>query len=170
MGKIVSLDASLVVLGTGSREHMETLERFATRYTGRIRIFLKFDIPLSRLIYGGSDGFLMPSRYEPCGLGQMIAMRYGALPVVHTTGGLADTVFDLDRDPDRGNGFAFEEYSAEALMETMDRAVKAFHEPGRPRWNLAMERGMRSDFSWRHSAEKYVALFKKIRNVSNTNR
>ncbi|MHB9028303.1 MAG: glycogen synthase GlgA [Candidatus Latescibacterota bacterium] len=166
LGKIVSIDAGLVVLGTGTREHMDALERFATRYNRRIRAILKFDITLSHLIYGGADGFLMPSRYEPCGLGQMIAMRYGALPVVHATGGLADTVFDLDRDPDRGNGFSFGEYSSDALVDALDRAVKAFHEPGRARWNLAMQRGMHADFSWKHSAEKYIALFEKMRKHS----
>ncbi len=169
MGKIASLDVGLLVLGTGTREHQDAMEQFAARYRNRIRVMLRFDAALSHLVYGGSDAFLMPSRYEPCGLGQMIAMRYGALPVVHETGGLADTVTDLDRDPGRGNGFSFGEYSDDALVDAVERAVRAWREPGRPRWNAAMQRGMHTDFSWRHSAEKYLALFARMRNIPKKN-
>jgi len=165
MSRIISLNTGIAILGTGTREYMDAMERMAARYPQQVKIILKFDIALSRLVYAGSDAFLMPSRYEPCGLGQMIAMRYGSLPVVHATGGLADTVFDLDHDPEGGNGFSFDDYTADALADAVARAVKAFREPAMQRWKKAMHRGMRTDFSWRRSAEKYGALFKKLRNI-----
>lgn len=162
MEKLALLDLRLVILGTGTREHNEAMRRFADKYPDRIRLLLKFDVADSRLIYAGSDAFLIPSRYEPCGLGQMIAMRYGTLPVAHSTGGLADTVFDLDKDPVRGNGFTFSAYSAAALVAVMKRTVTAFGEQGRPRWQAAMVRGMNEDFSWKRSAERYIGLFQKM--------
>lgn len=162
MGRILALDAAIVMLGTGTRELTDVMEHFNRRYRERFRAVLSFEPAMARLIYAGADGFLMPSRYEPCGLGQMIAMRYGALPVVHATGGLADTVVDLDGDPGRGNGFSFGEYSADALAAAVSRAAGVFREPGRMRWNVAMERGMRADFSWRKSAERYLALFRDM--------
>ena len=116
IGRLVSMDLRLVVLGAGTREHHETMTRLTELYPGRIRVFLRFDSDMARLIYAGSDVFLMPSRYEPCGLGQLIAMRYGTLPVVHSTGGLKDTVSDLDAHPRDGDGFSFDEYSPEALV------------------------------------------------------
>lgn len=162
MEELAGLDLRLIILGTGVREHTEAMQRFAERYADRVRLMLKFDIDIARRIYSGSDAFLMPSRYEPCGLAQMIAMRYGSLPVVHSTGGLADTVFDLDGNPSTGNGFAFTEYSATALMDAVRRAVRAFGEPGRPHWRAAMNRGMHEDFSWKRSAEKYGTLYKRF--------
>jgi len=123
---------------------------------------LKFDPAVAKLVYAGSDAFLMPSRYEPCGLGQLIALRYGALPVVHATGGLADTVVDLSRDPANGNGFTFDTYSADVLFDAVKRAVSAFRESGRFRWLAAVKRGMRTDFSWRRSAEEYAALYETV--------
>lgn len=162
MAELAGLDLRLIILGTGAREHNEAMQQFAERYADHVRLLLKFDIAASRLIYGGSDAFLMPSRYEPCGLGQMIAMRYGTLPVAHSTGGLADTVFDLDGDPGRGNGFAFTEYSASALVDAVRRAMRAYSEPGRPRWHAAMSRGMHEDFSWKRSAEKYISLYQRM--------
>jgi len=163
-GRLVAMDLRLVVLGTGSAEHHEAVSELEARHPGRIQAFLRFDNDLARLIYAGSDAFLMPSRYEPCGLGQLIAMRYGTLPVVHATGGLRDTVRDIDENPDDGDGFVFREYSPEALADAAARAVRAFREPGRPRWNRAVERVMRRDFSWRRSAERYVSLYERLRN------
>ncbi len=162
MEELAGLDLRLIVLGTGAREHNEAMQQFAQRHADRVRLLLKFDTAAARLIYSGSDAFLMPSRYEPCGLGQMIAMRYGTLPVVHSTGGLADTVFDLDSDPVQGNGFAFTEYSAAALVDAVRRAIQAFGEPGRPRWHAAVNRGMHEDFSWKRSAEEYVRLYQRF--------
>lgn len=164
MEKIVNMVVCIVILGTGTSEHKETMGKLATRYPERIRIMVKFDPRVAMLIYAGSDAFLMPSRYEPCGLGQIIALRYGTLPVVHATGGLVDTVKDLDFDPENGNGFSFEEYTSEALLEAMERAVRAFSEQGSARWHSAVQRAMTKDYSWKQSAEKYVKLYQQIRN------
>ena len=127
-------------------------------------VIIRFDNSMARLIYAGSDAFLMPSKYEPCGLGQLIAMKYGTLPVVHATGGLADTVRDIDACHDDGNGFSFHEYSSEALVETVARAIKAFRTRGRARWNKTVKRAMREDFSWERSGQKYLDLYHQIRN------
>ena len=103
--------------------------------------------------------FLMPSRFEPCGLGQMIAMRYGAVPVVRATGGLADTVIDADRSEKRGTGFTFRAYNAQALIGALDRALAAHADPDR--WQTLQRRGMAADFSWNASAQQYVALYRR---------
>jgi len=162
MDKIAAMAVCLVILGTGTSEHMEALAKIAARYPKQVRIMMKFDPLTAKLVYAGSDAFLMPSRYEPCGLAQIIALRYGTLPVVHATGGLADTVEDMDSDPDNGNGFSFEIYSSDALAGSIERAVKAFSEPGRARWQRAVQRAMNKDYSWKISAEKYIKLYKQL--------
>ena len=164
VGRLVSMDIRLVILGTGTRRHHEAVNELASRYPDRIKAFLTFDNTKAHLIYAGSDAFLMPSRYEPCGLGQLIAMRYGTLPVVHATGGLKDTVRDMDAHPYGGDGFVFDDHTPEALANAAGRAVAAFREKGKRRWNTAVKRVMRRDFSWRGSAEKYVDLYHKLRN------
>lgn len=160
--RLTSLGIRLVVLGSGDRGYVNALESFAARHPGLLGLNLRFDPEAARLVYAGADAFLMPSMYEPCGLGQMFAMRYGTLPVVHATGGLADTVVDLDAFPDTGNGFSFNEFTSDALVEAAARAVKAFSEPKRARWNSAVSRGMAADFSWKKSAEAYEALYREL--------
>ena len=164
VGKIAALNIRLAILGTGTQKHHDTMTALSKRYSDRISVFLRFDNDMARLIYAGSDAFLMPSRYEPCGLGQLIAMRYGTLPIVHATGGLRDTVQDLDDHPDDGDGFVFGEYSADALAGAVTRAVKAFREKGKRRWNAAVLRVMKRDFSWGASADRYVALYESLGN------
>jgi len=162
VARLMSLDIRLVVLGTGSKKHHETMSTLEKRYNDRIKVFLTFNNDLARQIYAGSDAFLMPSRYEPCGLGQLIAMRYGSLPIVHATGGLKDTVQDVDQEPDSGVGFVFDSYSPEALADAVGRAVVAFREKGRRRWTAALKRAMNRDFSWTNSAERYVELYEEL--------
>jgi starch synthase len=116
-----------------------------------------FQPELAPKIYAGSDFFLMPSRFEPCGLGQMIALRYGTVPVVRSTGGLADTIIDVDVDPDRGNGFSFETYEASELLETVRRATVHFED--RRTWQNQIVRAMQSDFSWAHSIDQYLEVY-----------
>src|SRR5678815_5300028 len=113
-----------------------------------------------RRIYAGSDLFLMPSRFEPCGLGQLISFRYGTIPVVHEVGGLAETVRDLVRDPASGNGFSFSEYSPAAFDEAIARAIRAFRTGGEV-WTDLVRRVMREDHSWGASAKRYVDLYKE---------
>jgi starch synthase len=123
-----------------------------------VSITLSFDDTLARRIYAGSDLFLMPSHYEPCGLGQLIALRYGAIPLVRRTGGLADTVSDADKNP-QGNGFVFTAPTAKALLKTLDRALKRYHD--HDDWADLVQRAMSGDFSWEQSAGRYVEIYKR---------
>jgi starch synthase len=150
-------DLQLVVLGTGDPEHEQAMSDLAARHPERVAVRLAFDVALGQLIYGGSDLFLMPSRYEPCGLGQLIAMRYGAVPVVRRTGGLADSVQPCD--PVAGTGFLFDEATPEALAAVLRDALLAYDE--RPGWRALQLRCMAQDFSWERSAREYVALYER---------
>ena len=159
--KLLARPLQLVLLGSGERGLME---RFAARgetSAGRAAVRLTFDDGLARRIYAGSDLFLMPSRYEPCGLGQLIALRYGSVPLVRRTGGLADTVSDVDRDPASGNGFCFDALDTESLLGAVDRALGHFAE--QRGWRQLVRRGMRADLSWQCSADRYLELYAKSR-------
>jgi starch synthase len=151
------LPSQFVLLGTGEQRYHDLFEGIRSRYPDRIAVSLTFNAPLAQRFYAGTDMFLMPSRFEPCGLGQMIAMRYGSVPVVRATGGLADTVKDYTPHSDEGNGFSFEPYDAMALYTTLVRAVETFKYP--EIWRRLMLRGMATDFSWEGSARKYVDLY-----------
>jgi starch synthase len=157
--KLLEREVQLIVLGSGEERYVTALDTWPRRYPGRVGVEHRFNDRLARLIYGGSDLFLMPSRYEPCGLGQMIAMRYGAIPIVRATGGLKDSVLDAGRYSKRGNGFSFEPYSAAGLIGTVDRALKAFED--RARWIEIQQQAMAADFSWQSSAEQYVELYRR---------
>jgi len=159
MDQLMKLDLQFVLLGTGDEHYHRIFANVAGKYQGQAAVFLKFDPALARRIYAGSDAFLMPSRFEPCGLGQMIAMRYGSVPIVRSTGGLADTVEDYDPTTDQGNGFTFSAYSEEALLTAVKRALEAYQR--QDIWRTLMERGMRADFSWEVSAKKYVELYRR---------
>ncbi len=151
------LPSQFVLLGTGEQRYHDLFESIRARYPDRIAAFLTFNAPLAQRIYAGSDMFLMPSRFEPCGLGQMIAMRYGSVPIVRATGGLADTVKDYHPHSYEGNGFSFEPYDAMALYTTLVRAVETYKY--QDVWRRLMVRGMSADFSWERSAQKYVDLY-----------
>ena len=147
----------LIVLGTGEQTYEQQLQELEQRYPENVKVILGFNLPLGQRIYAGSDMFLMPSRYEPCGLGQMIAMRFGSVPVVRHTGGLADTVPDDDAQPGAGVGFAFDAPEAPALADALRRAARAYGDP--ERWRGIMQRGMTRDLSWQEAAGKYVRLY-----------
>ncbi len=151
----------LVVLGTGLPEYQERFRETAERYPDMLGVNIGFDNRLAHLIEAGSDLFLMPSRYEPCGLNQMYSLRYGTVPVVRATGGLADTVVPFDPATGEGTGFVFEEYTSEALEEQILRAVRLFAD--KPAWLNLMRNGMSRDYSWRHSAWRYIRLYEQIR-------
>jgi starch synthase len=157
--QLMEMDLQFVLLGTGEERYHRFFANVAGKYQGQATVFLKFDAALARRIYAGSDAFLMPSRFEPCGLGQLISMRYGSVPIVRSTGGLADTVQDYDPTTGQGNGFAFSDYSEEALLGAVKRAVETYRH--RDIWRTLMERGMRADFSWEVSARKYVELYQQ---------
>jgi len=150
----------LVILGRGRECYENMLKQIASRYPQQIALFVTFDSPLAHLIYAGCDMFLMPSRFEPCGLGQLIAMRYGALPIVRHTGGLVDTVPELTPDLSQGNGFVFKDYTPEALLKAAKKAIKAFR--NKKAWYEAMQRVMKLDFSWQASAMKYEAAYQQV--------
>jgi starch synthase len=153
------LPLQLVVLGTGHPGY-EQLFRELAASTGNVRARIGFDVALSHRIYAGSDFFMMPSLFEPGGLGQLIALRYGTLPIVHATGGLADTVTDLDADPENGNGISFDDYTSEALLAALHRAIK--HYEAHDRWPALVERAMGYDSRWSASARAYSQLYGRV--------
>jgi starch synthase len=155
---IVANGFDVVVLGSGERRYEEALRAGQAAHPGRVAALIRFDERLAHRIYAASDLFLMPSRYEPCGLGQMIAMRYGALPVVTRTGGLADTV--VDERAGGGNGFILPELTPPALMATLGRARKVVS--AARRLQAMRTTGMKTDFSWGASAREYVALYERL--------
>ncbi len=154
MNEICKINLQLVILGTGDLKYHQLLEKAAKKYPKLISLHLKFDDPLAHKIYAGSDVFLMPSKYEPCGLGQMISLRYGTIPVVFKTGGLADTVSE-------DNGFVFQSYTKEDLTKTIKEAVAAFK--SKKKWSGLITKAMECNFSWDESAKHYRELYAKAR-------
>lgn len=148
----------LVVLGTGDPALTEMLAALERRRVGSAHFHRSFDESFAHRVYAASDVFLMPSRFEPCGLGQMIAMRYGAVPVVSRTGGLNDTVFEEPRGGRPANGFLCRPGDGEDLARALDRAVAEF---GSPAWNARVRAGMAGDFSWDRSVERYLEIFRE---------
>ena len=156
---LIADGARLCVLGTGDHSLLARLRDVAARWPDRLAVLDRFDRSLSRRIYAGSDAFLMPSRFEPCGQSQMIAMRYGTLPVVRATGGLADTVVDADTDPVGGTGFAFRPADGAALVEACRRAMAAMADS--ERWRELQQRAMAVDFGWAGPAQEYVSMYRR---------
>jgi starch synthase len=156
---LVASGARLCILGTGDHSLLAGLRYMAARRPDRICVLDRFDRALSRRIYAGADIFLMPSRFEPCGQSQMIAMRYGTVPVVRATGGLLDTVVDADADAERGNGFMFGPTNGWALAEACWRAMGAMED--RSRWSAIQQHGMAVDWKWDGPAQEYVNLYRR---------
>ncbi len=148
-----------VVLGQGDEEHTRPLLALEARYPQQVAVRLDFDEPLGRLIFAGCDLFLMPSRYEPGGLGQLLAMRYGAVPVVRRTGGLADSVAPYEPARDRGVGFLFDEATPEALATAVEQALAVYGDA--EAWRRLQRRGMAQDFSWPRAAKRYRDLYQR---------
>jgi starch synthase len=167
LDELTGLDAGFVVLGTGEPRYQDLWTAAAARYPDRIGARIGFDESLAHLIEAGADIFLMPSKFEPCGLNQMYSMRYGTVPVVNGVGGLADTVTDYrpaspaPRDGGRKNatGFVLADYSAPALLEALHRALTVFQD--RVKWQALQSAGMRQDFSWDRSAQEYVKIYER---------
>ncbi len=152
-GEIVAEDVYLVALGTGDPEYEDSFRALAEQFPGRIAVRIGYDNRLSHLIEAGADMFLMPSRYEPCGLSQIYSLRYGTVPVVRATGGLDDTI-------DEGTGFKFQECSGASLLGALRAAIQAFSRPDE--WRAMMLRGMQKDFSWKVSAQAYASLYERL--------
>ena len=156
---MLSKDIQFVLLGTGDEYYHDQFRMIASRYPERIAVHLGFNPQLAQLIYAGSDMFLMPSRFEPCGLGQLISLRYGTIPIVRATGGLAETTIDYDSDNENGNGFSFAGFSSDEMLDAIDRAISVYN--NRPdEWRTLIRRAMELDYSWDSSAKQYENLYK----------
>jgi len=152
--KLCKMDLQLVILGTGDLKYHVLLEEMVKKYPRVISLNLKFDDGLAHKIYAGSDIFLMPSKYEPCGLGQLISLRYATIPLVFKTGGLADTV-------NKDNGFIFDKYSKDELIKTIKDSIKVYE--NKKKWSGLITRAIECNFSWEASAKKYLALYEKAK-------
>ncbi|MBU0672950.1 MAG: glycogen synthase [Candidatus Margulisbacteria bacterium] len=150
---LVQLDCQLCLLGAGDPKYHELFKDLRRQHPDKIGVKLGFDAALAEQIYAGSDMFLMPSKYEPCGLGQLISFKYGTIPIVRKTGGLADTVHDSK------DGFVFEEYTGQALLAAIRRAIEAYQD--KATWKKMQEQVMAYDYSWDASAKKYISLYTK---------
>ncbi len=164
--RLVGLNCQFVALGTGQKKYEKHLKALAKKYPNKFSAQIMFDVGLAQRIYAASDIFLMPSRFEPCGLGQMIAMRYGAVPVVRATGGLADTVTECRMSSvecviKKGTGFVFKDFNRFALRDKLERALSVFY--NKPKlWRRMQINGMKKDFSWNKSAKKYLKIYKTL--------
>src|SRR5262249_40867969 len=156
---ILAEGCQLVLLGSGDAELERAFASAAQRSRDRLAVRIGYDGDLARRIYAGADCFLMPSRYEPCGLGQLIALRYGTVPVVRRTGGLADTVVEFDPGARSGTGFVFDAFSIDAMLDALKRAASAHRQPAL--WRSLVRNAMGQDFSWEASAREYVGLYTK---------
>jgi starch synthase len=159
MYEMVSMGAQFVLLGTGEEHYRHLFQKLSHDFPNNVRANTSFNDSLARRIYAGSDIFLMPSRYEPCGLSQLISMRYGTIPIARRTGGLADTVQDYDPMTGKGTGFVFEEESPYALVSAVRRAIDVYH--NKYDWQKLIINAMESDFSWKNSAKEYIDLYQK---------
>ncbi len=160
MPKLMELPLQLVILGNGEKKYEQTLKHWQTLYPDRIALKVGYDEPLAHLIEAGSDLFLMPSRFEPCGLNQMYSQRYGTVPIVRCVGGLADTVEDAsptNLELGKASGVVFHETSSAALLAAILRALDLFRQ--KPQWRKIQKAGMQKDFSWKQSARKYLDLY-----------
>jgi len=157
MEKLMELGPQCVLLGTGKEKYHLLLENWQKKYPRQLGVKIAFNNVLAHKIEAGADMFLMPSRYEPCGLNQIYSLKYGTVPIVRATGGLDDTITDFTPQAAAGNGFKFRDYTASALLEAIQRALEAYRD--RPLWENLMVRGMSADFSWERSAGEYLKAY-----------
>jgi starch synthase len=156
---IAASGAQMIIFGTGEEHFHQVLSKIQARHSGSFSLTIGFDNTFAHKVYAGSDMFLMPSLYEPCGLGQLIALRYGTIPVARRTGGLNDTITEYDSSSDSGTGFLFDKYSSLQMLEAIKRAEDAFRD--KKAWEQIQHNAMSQDFSWRKSAKEYLSLYKK---------
>jgi starch synthase len=160
LNELVRLDVNVVILGAGDPELEEAVQNACLRWPEKAAAHVGYSDELAHQIYAGADFFLMPSRYEPCGLGQMYALRYGTLPVVRATGGLEDTVQDYDKKSGTGDGFKFDDLNPRDLVKAVLRATGTYHDR-KDHFSSMRRTAMRQRFSWETAAEKYDALYEK---------
>lgn len=162
MERLMQNDIQFVILGTGEKRYEDMFRYYENRWKGRFCSCIMFDDTLAQKIYASGDMFLMPSRFEPCGLGQMFSLRYGTVPVVRKTGGLADSVEQFNGETGTGNGFLFETYDAEGILWAVGEALKIYTDTDK--WNTLVKNCMNTKLSWSDSAEKYMELYKEMLN------
>ncbi len=150
-----------ILLGSGDDEIEEYYNYLKNKYPGKVGVYIGYSDELARKIYAGSDMFLMPSRFEPCGLAQLISLKYATLPIVRKTGGLKDTIVPFNQFTKEGTGFAFENFDSADLAQTIDTALEVYKD--KPTWKLLLKRAMKEDFSWQQSAKKYIQLYEKLK-------
>lgn len=155
--KILNLNVQMIVLGTGDEKYEILLKRLEKKYPEKMKAIMAYDNNMAHWIEAGADAFLMPSRYEPCGLNQLYSLKYGTVPIVRATGGLSDTIDDIDEETGLGTGFVFKKYKAQELLLTIGRAVDCFKK--KRMWRKIIKQGMQKDFSWFNSANKYIELY-----------
>jgi len=160
LGKLFPLGVKLIILGRGEEKIQRALESVRQRYPSFFGLKIAFDDHLAHKIYAGSDMFLIPSRYEPCGLTQMYSLKYGSVPIVRATGGLDDSIQEFNPDVLMGNGFKFDDYSAQALTNAVQRAVHCYAQ--KPLWKALLQNAMACDYSWERSAQEYFLLYQNI--------
>ncbi|MBP2027670.1 starch synthase [Acetoanaerobium pronyense] len=160
MGELLERDIQFVVLGTGDDQYNSAFNYYSMTYPDKCAAKIMFDNTLAHRIYASSDIFLMPSLFEPCGIGQLIALRYGTLPLVRETGGLKDTVIPYNEKEKTGNGFSFSNYNAHEMLHIIDYAHSVFKD--KASWKILMENAMKSDYSWESSAQQYKDLYRKL--------
>jgi starch synthase len=160
LDEIAAMKIGMVILGEGEEPYESALRDAAEGHPGTVAVKIGFDEALAHRIMAGADIFLVPSLYEPCGLTQMYALKYGTVPVVRATGGLDDTIEEFDPRSKRGNGFKFGPYESSAFLCAIQRAVDLWTD--RKTWEILMRRGMAADFSWNRSAERYLALYQTL--------
>lgn len=149
------------LLGSGEAKYEQYFQWIRDKYPKQVGIYLGYNGKLANLVYGASDMFLMPSLYEPCGLSQLISLRYGTVPIVRETGGLNDTVHSYNEATGEGNGFSFTNYNAHDMLYTIRRALDYYHH-NKEVWHQLMVTGMTGDYSWEHSAHRYVELYQSM--------
>ena len=154
-------NAKFILMGSGNKEYEDYFRYLEGKYPDRFKCYIGYSDPIAQKIYAGSDLFLMPSKFEPCGLGQLIAMRYGTIPLVRETGGLKDTVKPYNKFTGEGTGFTFKRFDAWDLKDTMFRAIDVYNK-NKEAWKSLIYEGMEKDYSWNSSALVYINLFNKL--------
>ncbi|HBV53291.1 MAG TPA: glycogen synthase GlgA [Clostridiales bacterium] len=160
MEEILKMDIQFVLLGTGDQDYQDFFEYYAYSYPGKVSALIRFDNVLASKIYAGSDLFLMPSLFEPCGLSQMIAMAYGTLPIVRETGGLRDTVTAYNEFTGEGNGFSFTNYNAHDMLHVIEYAVAQYK--NREAWQKLVKNAMNAKYDWNTQSAKYLKLYREL--------
>lgn len=159
--QLCHMELQIVILGLGEKKYHDLMQEIAQKYPRNTSINLKFDDQLARRIYAGSDFFLMPSKFEPCGLGQLISYRYGTIPIAHATGGLVDTIIDYNSNTQNGTGFLFKTYNSSALLDAIKRALNIFQR--KAEFENLKKKVMELDFSWKKSAQCYLELYQELK-------